>query len=185
MAFWQIEASHRPRLIAVAVPKGSTGRSRSLTCRTRGPPILTSAPATEGSGRSWDAAPTVGEARRGLQGRWLAIRWRLLDDDAAPYGRTVDPPFSIKGRSPPTGGSRVSVSLGGRAVFRRVAASRAGLAPRLQLDRLKAAQALPHLALALNEGEKPRCVRVGFGVVIAEIALVDGGRGLKVPSVSC
>ena len=88
----------------------------------------------------------------------------------APYGRKVDPPFSV---------------TCGRAVFHRVGASRAGLAPRLQLDRLKTAQALPQLALTLNEGEKRRFVRVGFEVVKAEIVLVDGGHGLKCFLPSC
>jgi hypothetical protein len=92
--------------------------------------------------------------------------------------------FFVRGRSPPTGGSRVSVPLGGRAIFHRIAASRADLAPGQRLDRLRAAQALPQLVRALNEGEKRRFVRIGIEVVIAEIVLVDGGRGLKVPSVS-
>jgi hypothetical protein len=85
---------------------------------------------------------------------------------------------SIEGRS-----RRLFRSLVGSAVFHRVAASRAGLAPRLQIARLRAAQALPQLALALNDGEKRRFVRVGLEVVRAEIVLVDGG--LTVPSVSC
>jgi hypothetical protein len=37
----------------------------------------------------------------------------------------------------------------------------------------------------LTKAKNPRFVRVGFEVGIAEIVLVDGGHGLKVPSVSC
>ena len=104
---------------------------------------------------------------------------------AAPYGRTVDPPFSIKGRSSPTGGSRVSVSLGGRAVFRRVAASRAGLAPGCNLTGSKQRRHFRSWLWLLTKAKKPRFVRVGFEVVMAEIAFVDGGHGLKMPSVRC
>jgi hypothetical protein len=49
--------------------------------------------------------------------------------------------------------------------------------------RLAAGQALSRVALAFHEGEKRRFVRVGFEVVVAEIVLVGGGRGLRVSSV--
>jgi hypothetical protein len=119
-----------------------------------------------------------------LKGRGWRSASGLLDEKRPSMGGRSIRLFRSEGATP-TGGGRVSVSLGGRAVFHRVAASCTRLAPGLQFDRLKTAQALPQLALALNEGEKRRFVRVGFEVVVAEIVLVDGGHGLKVPSVRC
>jgi hypothetical protein len=48
---------------------------------------------------------------------------------------------------------------------------------------LAAGQALSRVALAFHEGEKRRFVRVGFEVVVAEVVLVGGGRGLRVSAV--
>jgi hypothetical protein len=164
LAFWQMGASHTARLIGIPVPKGSTETLRLLDVHNSRTDINAS---DRGLRLKLDAVQHLsGEA--GLEGS-------LVSDALAGCLTMFMGERSI----------RLFRSVGVRAVFYRVAASRAGLAPRLQLDRLKTAQAFPQLALALNEGEKRRFVRVGSEVVIAEIVLIDGGHGLRVPSVGC
>src|ERR1700722_14292257 len=98
------------------------------------------------AGRNWASFPDLNAG--------------ITTDDGAGHSAL----FAQRGQTAPRSAGRLSVSLGGRAAFRShlVAAPysiasqhRAQVSrPGLQLDRLRAAQTLPQLALALNEREK-------------------------------
>jgi hypothetical protein len=158
---------------------------------TRRSPLICSEPVTPGADSARSLALQAGRSARAAADRQIAYR-RLRNSESEAfssnrvrrsYGSNRSPaafldnagnhrrgrrrsfaPFSPGGRRPPQVGGRVSVSLGGRAVFHRVAASRADLATGLQQRRLAAAQALSRLALAFDEGKKRRFVGVGFEV---------------------
>ena len=136
LAFWQIEANHPARLIAVAAPKGSTGTltlSDVQNPRTANTDISAS---DRGLRSKLECGPNSLVRRGGTEGP-------PVGDPLAGYLTMMQPPMGVRSirlfRSEGQPADRSAAafrSLSGRAVFHRVAASRTGFAPRLQLDRL-------------------------------------------------